>query len=73
MGLEIKIGEVQNNAKITEISDLILSASLYVTPHQFLGSQNSNSRHKAETRLLVRWAGTEGFTPNNGPFPALSE
>ena len=62
MGLEIKMGEMKNNAEITEVSDLILSASSYLTPQQFPGSQNTKSRDKVETTLLVRWAGTEGFT-----------
>lgn len=44
MGLEIKMGEVQNNAEITEVSDIILSASSYLTPQQFPGSQNTKSR-----------------------------
>lgn len=73
MGLEIQMGEVQNNAEITEVGDLILSASLHLTSQHFSDSQNTNSRHKAETRLLVRRAGTEGFTPNNSPFSALSK
>lgn len=48
MGLGIKMGEAQNNAEITEVSDLILITSLL--PHPTAVSRQPKHQLQAQSR-----------------------
>jgi len=52
MGPEIKMGQVQNKAEMTDVSDLVVSVSLHLTPQQFPGSQKQQLQAQSRNQAV---------------------